>query len=172
MSKIYVDEIRPKTSGAQVTSPEVPAFRVYNKTSSGASFKTGHVTFTNIEFNQGNHWDNGNSVFVVPVSGVYFFSAGSLLSQSTSSNPLSAGASGSVFIEKSVDGGASWPTSSTRENRIACGYGYTAGSSHHPNGAMAVTAYLNAGDQVRLYTNDGFYYDTTPWNFFSGHFVG
>jgi len=178
MSKIYVDEIAPKTSGGIVAATEyvrqnaVPAFRVYNISSGSASFKTGHITFTNIEFNQGEHWDNTNSVFVVPVDGVYFFSAGSLLCNSDDSNPLGAADSGTATIEKSTDGGTTFGSAGNRENRLAVGYGYVAGSAHHPNGAMSATAYLNKNDQVRLWTSEGFYYDGTPFNFFSGHLIG
>ena len=160
-------------SSGRVTNTTKPAFRVYN-IATGSSFKTGHLTYTNVELNQGGHWDNTNSVFIVPVSGIYLLSTTNLLCRSDSTSPLASGASGSAFIEVSRDSGVSWPTDSVglRVNRIGCAYGYAEGGIHHPNGNSTVTAYLDVGDYVRVHTPVGSYYDSTPFSTFSGHLIG
>ena len=76
MSKLYVDEIHPKTSGKHVTRPELPAFMV------GVSASYTHTNSTTIQFNtidgvggynQGSHFDLSTYKFTAPVSGIYHF---------------------------------------------------------------------------------------------------
>ena len=73
MSKIYVDEIHPKTSGGVVTKPNTPAFMALK--TDGSAYSTINTT---ISFNEvvtaSDAWDG--STFTVPVSGLYhiFFS--------------------------------------------------------------------------------------------------
>lgn len=75
MSKLYVDELHPKTSGSAVTRPDLPAFRVgltadqsntatgaiqlvFNKSDSERCFLNGGVTMS-------------SGIVTVPVGGVY-----------------------------------------------------------------------------------------------------
>lgn len=78
MSKLYVDEIRPKTSGGAVTFPERPAFH---------ATLTANVSFTSVKddyedlvmddavTNIGNHYSTSTGRFTAPVDGMYFFAA-------------------------------------------------------------------------------------------------
>ena len=79
MSKLYVDEIRPKTSGKQVTFPEKPYFYIRG---SQSDWRNGvGTTYTVID-----DWDTSDSLYVsqggmsysggkvtVPVDGLYAF---------------------------------------------------------------------------------------------------
>ena len=80
MSKIYVDEIHPKTSGNQVLFPEKPAFRI-SKSSTSGPHSTGEI---DLEFDvtgddsqncfmQGGITLSSSTNIVVPVGGLYYF---------------------------------------------------------------------------------------------------
>lgn len=79
MSKLYVDEIHPKTSGKHVVMPEKPAFFASLAATQSFSSITGGVDLTqyltSIDFNIGNHYSAANG-FVAPIDGVYHFSCG------------------------------------------------------------------------------------------------
>ena len=80
MSKLYVDEIRPKTSGNQVLFPEKPAFSVYlATTTANADYTTTEfdAPFDTIDFNIGNCVAISNDVatFTAPVDGIYHFNS-------------------------------------------------------------------------------------------------
>ena len=75
MSKIYVDEIRPKTSGNQVLMPEKPAFAARPSTGTIVFTSNGWhtITFGQVIFNIGDHYSGTNGYFTCPVDGVYQF---------------------------------------------------------------------------------------------------
>ena len=76
MSKLYVDEIHPKTSGKHVVMPEKPAFSV-SMSATGASgdytSTNTDVPFDTIDFNIGNCVAISSNVatFTAPVGGIY-----------------------------------------------------------------------------------------------------
>ena len=77
MSKLYVDEIRPKTSGSHVTMPEIPCCHVKLSTSNSQDTSNPYTTTdTNIKFdvvslNQGSCYSSSTGAFTCPVAGVY-----------------------------------------------------------------------------------------------------
>ena len=73
MSKLYVDEIRPKTSGNQVLMPEKPAFQVMAPSTQNniATNSYVDVIFTSVVFDNGNNFANNR--FTAPVAGTYLF---------------------------------------------------------------------------------------------------
>lgn len=78
MSKLLVDEIRPKTSGAYVTHPDVPAILAQGKTEGNVTFANlAPVTFTlaadKATYSKGITLVN-ETRFTVPVTGLYFAS--------------------------------------------------------------------------------------------------
>lgn len=73
MSKIYVDEIHPKTTGGAVTTPSIPAFLA---SSSGGVHTTnsGNVLdFDNVKINRGSHYNSSTYTFTAPIAGIYNF---------------------------------------------------------------------------------------------------
>ena len=73
MSKIYVDEIHPKTTGKQVLMPEKPMF-LLKKTAGDArtvqdSWQT--IDFDEATYDVGNNCSVSNNTFTVPVDGYY-----------------------------------------------------------------------------------------------------
>ena len=76
MSKLYVDEIRPKSSGKQVIMPEKPAFS-YGLAGTVSNISTGwrDVEFDTKIFEVGNNFNTSTYSYIVPVSGIYQFNA-------------------------------------------------------------------------------------------------
>ena len=73
MSKLYVDEIRPKTAGNQVLMPEKPAFHVKPSSdqSNIATSSYVDVVFGTVVLDNGNNF--ANNKFTAPVAGTYLF---------------------------------------------------------------------------------------------------
>jgi len=94
LSKLYVDEIRPKTSGKQVTFPEKPAFSVYLNSSSGLNDYTSgaaDIPYDTKDFDVGGNVSlNSNAVFTVPVDGIYQFNSTFLMDNVTGAGYVSS----------------------------------------------------------------------------------
>ena len=79
MSKLYVDEIRAKTSGKHVLMPERPSFHayIYNGNSNPRFQVTAGthnlVPFDTTTFNVGNCFSTGSKSFTAPIAGNYQF---------------------------------------------------------------------------------------------------
>ena len=80
MSKLYVNEVYAKNgstkaleidSGGRVFTPARPAFSADLTTQFSTSSTAAKVTGWTENFNTGGHWDNANSKFVAPVTGLY-----------------------------------------------------------------------------------------------------
>tara|TARA_X000000368_G_scaffold48050_1_gene34312 strand:+ start:8883 stop:9365 length:483 start_codon:yes stop_codon:yes gene_type:complete len=77
LSKLYVDEIHPKTSGGAVSIPETPRFSVYHTTNDGVAFSSNDHFVTNSTI---GHWipmvgfTFNDGVYTVPVTGDYYTS--------------------------------------------------------------------------------------------------
>jgi len=74
MSKLYVNELHPKTTGGVITQPNVPAFYV-NPTSKQENIAINSnvtITFNNKVTDNGNNFANNS--FTAPVNGFYHFS--------------------------------------------------------------------------------------------------
>lgn len=70
MSKLYVDEIHPKTGGKHIRFPERPVFHAYNLAVTGAGID---LKFTSVSLNKGNCYSSSTGKFTAPVDGVYVF---------------------------------------------------------------------------------------------------
>ena len=75
MSKIYVDEIHPKTSGGWPVMPDRPAFRVFKTTTQTSSAADEVIDWDEVDYNQGSYWNSSLNRFVAPVAGLYLFGA-------------------------------------------------------------------------------------------------
>ena len=76
MSKLYVDQIRPKTSGSAVRFPELPCASVglstaNTKDTSNPYTSTGTIIFDQVFVNQGSVYNTSNGRFTAPVDGIY-----------------------------------------------------------------------------------------------------
>jgi hypothetical protein len=73
MSKLYVNEIHPKTAGGAVLMPTKPAFHVVK---TGTDQSITNITATKIEWTTavtdvGGHFSISNNEYTIPVSGMY-----------------------------------------------------------------------------------------------------
>lgn len=81
MSKIYVDEIHPKTSGGVITvgsdmvSTSRPAFRVFKTSTQTSTAANEVIDWDVVDYNQGSYWNSSLNRFVAPVAGLYLFGA-------------------------------------------------------------------------------------------------
>ena len=148
MSKLYVDEIHPKTSGNHVTRPELPAF--FARSSSHTYISAGQkVVYDNVTgtgcFNQGNHYSTDTSQFTAPVDGVYSFAA-----QFYSNNQAAA----NMYIEVNNVAVASSQVNGTDD------------ASAYEGIEMAVTLKLEAGDTVHIEASSGGYHQNSAYSYF------
>jgi hypothetical protein len=141
-----VTYITPRDSGI-ISQPGMPAFFV---TGPGAyvaySSGTKITHFQTALFNNGGHYSLVNSRFTAPIAGYYQFNTHHLQSAAAAAS-ISYYINGSERTRKYVD--------SSRSNSID------------------MVAFLNIGDFVELYTQDGaqtLY--GSPYAGFSGHFIG
>lgn len=83
-SRIYVDEIYPKTTGGAVTFPEKPNFRVgLSAVQSIATATSTKIDLDEADWNIGGHFDLSNSWFKPTVSGYYMVIWNAMVNSST-----------------------------------------------------------------------------------------
>ena len=154
MSKLYVDELHPKTSGKQVTRPELPAFFARNSSHTYISAAQ-IVVYNDVSgtgcFNQGGHYDTSTGKFTAPVDGIYSFAA-----QFYSNNQVSA----NMYIEVNDVQIASSQVNGTDDQ------------SAYEGIEMAVTLKLDAGDTVHIESSSNGYHQNSAYSYFCGHLVG
>ena len=73
MSKLYVDELHPKTSGGAVLMPNKPAFQA--RGNSNNYIQTTPIPFPSVDFNIGGHYNSSTYKFTCPIDGIYMFGA-------------------------------------------------------------------------------------------------
>jgi hypothetical protein len=72
MSKLYVDEIHPKTTGSAVLMPNKPLASVSRSSDMAANVTTyPTIIFNQIDLDVGGNYDSSNGVFTCPISGIY-----------------------------------------------------------------------------------------------------
>jgi len=71
MSKLFVDELYPKTTGGGITMPLQPNFRAIG--TNAAFSTTSPIPFPSVQHNIGSHYSNSTNEFTAPIAGVYSF---------------------------------------------------------------------------------------------------
>jgi len=172
MSKIYVDEIAPKTSGGSVTSatnivtPTRPAFCASGSSGAWAGLSTGNIVAfddatstgsTQIVFNKGGHYNTSTYGFTCPVDGLYFFGFN-----------IYTGGNGDTVNSFTLGKNGYYVTTGAGENAIGH---YGTAYSAETGMCATYTLDLSAGDviDVRAATGSQIYYGHS-W--FHGYLIG
>ena len=133
-------------SSGRVTTPARPVF-LARKTSSDQQDGTANtkIVFSQVDINQGSHYDSSNSRFTAPVTGLYYFHANLRLA---SVGKLR------VFNFAIYKNGSSVYT---RLGGQGAGADFDSSSgSDHPYASGSTILSLNANDYVELFTGDEF----------------
>jgi len=157
MSKLYVNEIHPKTAGGAVLMPAKPAFMA-GQTNLTSNTPNAVIPFSAIILDQGNNFSLSNNRFDVPVTGVYHFHFHSFLDAQNTSN-------GGVSLR--INGANSWPgvgNIRTYTNDLA-GSGVFG-----PPISIQATVACSSGDYVDLFTDIGLHNNNGCY--FGGYLVG
>lgn len=161
MSKLYVDELHPKTTSSQVIMPTKPSFFATKNANAWQSF--GNTNFNTMPFNTtshnvGGHYDTSNYRFNVPVTGSYYFYL-QFLHDATSTSSY-----GEARLRR--DSGGTQTILVFKHNSVQ---GDTL--------AVATVAYLQANDYVEAQgrvgnTNADDWYASEAYANFCGYFIG
>ena len=150
MSKLYVDELHPKTSGGAVLMPNRPAFQVHSPTATGNN----SVVYWQTDVVASTHFNKSNGKFTAPISGVYHF-----------------------FWQLLSNENNAWVVSEIRKNGTAILHnqqynhsGEVAGLATH--GSVLLS--LSASDYVEIYSDASTYanINTGTNSFFGGYLIG
>ena len=142
-------------SNGRVTTPFQPAFQVYGATSPVSNGNK--VAWPSSKFNRGNHFDNTNSRFTAPVTGIYWMSVIFHLTTTNSPARPSFRVNGSDY---SVGGDAAQTVTNVTGAEITS--------------ILQIHMTLTAGDYVEVFARTGggslnFYTGHTWW---SGNLIG
>ena len=152
MSKLYVDEIQPKTTGGVITfQPNRPAFMA-RRTSNQSS---GIVIFDTAMINKGSHYNTSDGKFTAPIDGLYSFSSVILSNKD--------GTDGYFTLAIYVNG-ASYAQMQ--------GYSYV---DNDFSSSITVIADLSANDYVQAHFTEPLYAtsaSTSNFTHFSGYLIG
>ncbi len=161
MSKLFVDEIQPKTTGGIITSnPNRPSFLAHRLTSGLQPLATATneiVEFNETDDNTGGHYNTSNYTFTCPVSGLYQFNHWLYVYTTSQANTR-------LYIN------------GVNKYRFASVGVPTAQNPHGAGGSISIK--LNSADTVQLYVwsasaNANVYEGSSPEraSFFSGYLI-
>jgi len=153
MSKLYVNEIHPKT-GSTVTVTGVDglptAIYFYVHRSSGNVGSTNTIVYNSADSNQGNAYSTSTGIFTAPVSGLYWF-ASTFLNQG-----------GDCDVEIRLNNASS-----------TIGKARASSSSNHVSAGWSGVVYLTANQNVRCVVTGGTIHgnNNDRWTTFSGYLI-
>ena len=155
MSKIFVDEIRPKV-GTAVVMPEKPAFSAVRVSSQTLNNST--VVCDTVITNVGGHYSGSTGQFTCPIAGLYQFNF----------QCIGVGNTSAFDIFAKINGTTSQHLLAVRPNSVNQSDPYSSLSS-----ATGVAVFA-ASDTVEVFTpqNLTMYSDGNSWLKFSGYFIG
>jgi len=153
-------------SGGRVTQPATPAFRVFKRASSGTGGASGNITFNNVSYNIGSHWDTSNNYFVAPVAGIYLFN---LVAYGSDNDGTERTANNAVAVNVQKYTGGAYDIQEEYYAKL------TSTNAFIPM-SFSSHVQLAANERVRYHVRVGYlYYDTsTTYDYLvlSGHMVG
>jgi hypothetical protein len=154
LSKLYVDELHPKTSGKYVSNPNIVFFDV--RKTSGTTSATNDVPFHTVEADTAGGWGSNNIEYTIPVDGVYMFHAVLL----TASNTTTA----HVWFDFKVNGTTARRCYSPKSGTAAL-HGETEGT---------LIKKMTKGDKIKIYygSGNGDVYNSSIHSHFSGVMLG
>jgi len=150
MSKLYVDEIHPKTAGGTITTTglEPPLIHFYAQRDAGNVSANQVVVFNNAYQNAGNAYDTSTGIFTAPVSGLYWFG----------NTVLKNG--GDCDVEIWIDGSPKVGKHSSRA------------SNTHDSTSWSGVFYLNANQNIKCVVSAGTVHSGNFWSTFTGYLIG
>lgn len=164
MSKLFVDEIQPKTTGGIINMPTTIAFDV-SKTGTGGGGSNQLAVFNHITTNIGNAYDASTGRFTAPIAGTYEFTHSGVSAGNSGGSPLAAGVTAQMFFRK--NGSA---TGTTKYGRTTTN---VASSTNYSNLSSSVILTLVQGDYIEIIYDAYFmYFDTEIYNNFTGKLIG
>jgi hypothetical protein len=151
LSKLFVDEIQPKTTDGIVSIPPQVAFNAH-RNSGGDTAYSNTIVFNSTTVNIGNGFNTNTGKFTAPVSGTYFFNTTCLTTSNSTSNDLQIRVDDTNIAQGRVD----------------------VSSSAHNSVSVTVIATLTENQVVSVYNagGDGFYGSTGNYNTFCGYLIG
>ena len=161
MSKLYVDEIAPKTAGGTITITgyeadvsEVEglptAIYFYASRQAGNVGSINTVVYNVADINQGNAYSTSTGIFTAPITGLYWF--------------------GSTFLNQGGDCDVELRLNNTT-NTI--GRMRASSSSNHVTASWSGVVYLTANQNVRCVVTQGTLHGTgtSRWSTFTGYLI-
>lgn len=150
MSKLFVDEIQPKTTGGIVSIPSQVSFNAHRN--GGGDISSGVFIFTSTTVNIGNGFNTTTGKFTAPVSGTYFFNTTCLTTSNNGANDLQ------IRVDDTN-------VAQARQN---------ASSSVHNSISVTVIATLTANQVVHVHVSGGggLYGGTGLYSTFCGYLIG
>jgi len=155
LSKLFVDEIQPKTTGGIITlNPNRPSFCTETKPSSVSDGAI--IVWTSTLFDTSNSYSTSTGKFTAPITGIYQFQFHVMFS---SFNPAQ------IRLFKTPSGGSADTLSEVKSQGFS-------GSQHILNDCRCVQ--LGVNDTVHVYKDSGTIFSNTDKAFasFSGFLIG
>ncbi len=148
MSKLFVDEIQPKTTGGIIKIPSQVAFLAKKV---GGGNATGIIDFETTVINIGNGYSNSTYKFTAPVAGLYQLQTFCLSTNNADANSLQIMINNVRYAQGRID----------------------VGSSAHNTISIFTIANLSVGDLVHVELAGGaITASTSDFNNFSGFLIG
>tara|TARA_R110001632_G_C11023668_1_gene380866 strand:- start:43 stop:504 length:462 start_codon:yes stop_codon:yes gene_type:complete len=152
MSKLYVNEIAPKT-GSTITVTGIDtlptAIYFYVVRTAGDVGSTNTIVYNTATSNQGSAYSTSTGIFTAPVSGLYWF--------------------GSTFLNN----GSDCDVEIRVDNTSVQGTIRASSSSNHVSAGWSGVIYLTANQNVRCVVVQGTALGSgnTPWTTFTGYLI-